>query len=65
MLKKKQYEYNQVKEMSFVINDLFEIVTCEIKLNNAKNIIISCCYRTPGGSLQEFNDKINVFLEHY
>ena len=41
------------------------MVTCEIKLNNAKNIIISCCYRTPGGSLQEFNDEINIFLEHY
>ena len=34
----KQYEYTQVKEMSYVINDLFEMVTCEIKLNNAKNI---------------------------
>ena len=48
--------------MSYVIDDLFEIVTCEIKLDNAKNIIISCCYRTPGGSLQEFNDKINIFF---
>ena len=61
----KQYEFTQVHEMSYVINDLFEIVTFEKKFNNAKNIVVSCCYRTPGGSLQEFNDEINIFLEHY
>ena len=50
--------------MSYVVDDLFEIATCEIKINNAKNIIVSCCYRTPGGSIAEFNDKISTFLEN-
>ena len=28
--------------MPHVVDDLFEIVTSELKINNAKNIIVSC-----------------------
>ena len=58
----KHFEYEKVDDFSFVIDELFEVITVEIKIKNAKNIIVSCLYRTPGGCLDELNNKLSELV---
>ena len=50
----KNLTYKVVKNMSTVINDVFECVTIEILMEKKKNIIVSCMYRTPGSNIDSF-----------
>ena len=45
--------------MSWCINDIMECVSVELGVNNSKNYIISCVYRKPGSSIEEFCNGIS------
>lgn len=51
--------------MTAVIDNLMECLTIEIQVERAKNISISCIYRTPGSCIDYFNTKIAEILEKY
>lgn len=54
----KNLNYKVVESMTTVIDNLLECITIEIYKEKEKNVIISCIYRTPGSSIQVFNDFI-------
>ena len=47
-----------LKSMSKTIENIMECVTVEIKVDKTSNIIISCVYRTPGTSVDIFNEHL-------
>lgn len=49
---------SMVKCMVTTVENIMECVTKEIEVEQSKNIIISCVYRTPGTCLDTFNEKI-------
>ena len=51
-------EYEKLNDLSFVVDDMFEVLSVELKIKNAKNIVVSCLYRSPGSCLEEFNNKL-------
>lgn len=55
---KSSYHCEMVNTMSFSLENVMECVTVEIKCENSKNIIISCVYRTPGSSINQFEEKM-------
>ena len=61
----KHFEYTNVKGLSFESNDLFKVVTVDLQIKHRQNIIFSCLYRTPGGCLEQFNDKFSKLLNGF
>ena len=55
-------DFEQINDLSFVVDDMFEMVSVELKIKHAKNIIVSCLYRSPGSCLEEFNNKFMEIL---
>lgn len=49
--------------MSIVIDDLIESITIEISNGRAKNMVITCIYRTPGSCIAQFNKNISELYE--
>lgn len=47
-----------IESMSIQRENILESVTVKIDMDKAKNITISCIYRTPGSWIQLFNDTI-------
>ena len=58
----KKYLKCKILKYLSVCNDMFEIISVEISVEKAKNITVSCLYRTPGSSLDKFNDSFEVLL---
>ena len=58
-------DLNFVKKNDFCssISNVLESVTLEIVLENDKNVIISCIYRTPGTDVDTFTDYIERLLK--
>ena len=56
----KTLDHELVSEMTYSVNNLFECVTVEIKIKNCKNVVVSCMYRTPGGSVVDFNEEFKA-----
>lgn len=53
---------NIMASMSITIENILECVTVEIRMEKQKNIIVCCIYRTPGSSLDIFNEFVgNMF----
>ena len=50
---------SKITSMSKTVEHIMECVTIEIKLEKAANIIISCVYRTPGTSVDIFNEQFS------
>ena len=48
-----------VKNMTTVIDNILECVTVEIFFENAKNVMITTVYRTPGSCLDTFNATLD------
>ena len=54
-----------INNMTAVIDNLMECLTIAIKVERAKNILISCIYRTPGSCIDYFNTKTLEILEKH
>lgn len=48
----------KVKSMSKAVENILGIITVEIKVEKTSNILISCVYRTPGTSVDTFNEQL-------
>ena len=53
----KTFKSNLVKKTN--TDNIMESITVEISLANAKNIIITCIYRTPGTCIDTFNSNMD------
>lgn len=51
-------KYRIVDEMTATLDNILECITIEITIEGAKNIIISCIYRTPGSNIEQFKSWI-------
>ena len=58
-----KYDVQTRNDMSFCEDDVFECITVELEIPNAKNIMLSCGYRPPGGNIELFNETFKKFLE--
>ena len=52
-----------VTDMSLSYENLFECITVELVANKTNNIFVSCLYRSPGSSLDQFNVNLEAFLD--
>lgn len=57
-------QFAVIEDMSFVIDDVLECVSIEICNNQRRNTIITCVYRTPGSSIEVFNNWIETTFSH-
>ena len=51
-----------VECMTTAITDLFECVTVEIDMENKRNAVVTCIYRTPGSKIETFNEHLEKVL---
>ena len=49
--------------MTTVVDGIMEMITVEIINEKAKNVIISCVYRSPGSCVETFTDIIMKLFE--
>lgn len=47
-----------LENMTMIIDDVMECLSVEIYMENQKNVIVSCVYRTPGSSMEIFNNSL-------
>ena len=59
----KKLDFIKANKYSIVQDDTFESVTVELNLENQKNIVISCIYRTPGSEMDKFVDYMEQFVK--
>lgn len=52
-----------VKLMTSAIDDLMECLTVEIEMENGKNIVVTCVYRTPSSNIEIFKDKLEELMD--
>ena len=50
--------------MSVVRDNIMESITVEIEINNSKNALISCVYRTPGSCTESFSDLLMAMYDN-
>ena len=60
---KESYKIENNKRPFSVSDGDSECVTVEIKNKNSKNLIITCCYRPPGGAIKGLNSFLEMFLK--
>ena len=48
--------------MCLKVENVFECVTIEMCIKNHKNIVVNCLYRTPGSSIDHFNEHFFLAL---
>ena len=60
---KESYKIENNKRPFSVSDGDNECVTVEIKNKNSKNLIITCCYRPPGGAIKGLNSFLEMFLK--
>ena len=58
-----KYDVQTTNDMSFCEDDVSECITVDLEIPNAKNIMLSCGYRPPGGNIEPFNEAFKRFLE--
>ena len=57
--------FKEIPRLSFAKEDNFECLTIEVDRTNSKNMIVTCVYRTPGSSMDKFNDEFKKLLTEY
>ena len=58
----KTLNFKMQKNMSMVIDDVMESITIELCINNKRNVIVSCVYRTPGSNVDIFNEHLEIMI---
>ena len=56
-------QHKCVKELTYSIENCFDVVTVEIKENRSTNIYVSCLYRPPNVCMNKFIDNYTAFLQ--
>lgn len=52
----KTLNFKVLENMTVVVDNLLECITIELYVEKSKNVIISCIYRAPGSSIEQFKD---------
>ena len=47
-----------VETKSFVVESILECVTVELAIENHKNVVVNCMYRTPGSNIDTFSENV-------
>ena len=50
--------------MSMVVDDVRESITIELCINQKRNVIVSCVYRTPGSNVDIFNEHLEITIRN-
>ena len=53
----------EVKTFSVAMNNFLESITVELNIEKGKNIVISCTYRAPGSSIEEYSEFVEKLLQ--
>ena len=59
---KSELDHTFIHELSYTVENCFEVVTVEIKLKNHPNIVAVCLYRPPDVNMKVFLDNLSSFL---
>ena len=59
----KELQFVKINDFSVSLDNVFESVTIEIKVENKKNFIVACVHRTPGSETEGFSEYIERLLQ--
>ena len=59
---KSDIDHTFIEELSYTIENCFEVVTVQINVKHGQNMVIACLYRPPNVSIKTFLEQFTVYL---
>ena len=59
---KSDIDHTFIKELSYTIENCFEVVTVQINVKHGQDMVVACLYRPPNVSIKVFLEHLTVYL---